>query len=512
MAGSIGRMIEPENLSFDFPVSGNKKGNDRTMKKNKELYRIINNGGVLSPALLARILQAAESAGNQHVFLGSRQDILFYLPSSGIPSQPEFSELSLYKRSSGIQNVVSSYVCVDILPSSSWVYSGIYLKVLDLFTYKHLLRVNIVDPCQNLVPLFYGHLNFIASETPNYWHLYLNLDVEKDPQQWSGLIFTDDIPEFAKELEQLILGRNMRSCEQLKLHLVGTDLQKNTLESSGKIKLPTGFFPYYEGLNKLDGKDRYWAGFYWRNNRYPIRFLKEVCELCQRTNVGKICFTPWKTFLIKDIEQSDKIYWDELIGRYGINMRHSSFELNWHLPLLDESALKLKRYLVSEFDKFDIRTFGLSFAVQNKPGERFTTLVVHSKGRFPFLGEYDFTRTYSIEHAFDYNPNSNKYIVYAENLKKAELPQLLNELSKRYFAQLFIHEKKLSLPKTEKTEKKALKVHQCPDCLSVYDERFGDELARISAGVSFVSLPENYACQICETPKQSFSEIEIQVI
>ncbi|WP_423128212.1 rubredoxin [Gaoshiqia sp. Z1-71] len=479
------------------------------MSRSKQLYRILNKGGVLSPALLSKILKVAEDAGNTHVFLGSRQDILFFLPETASETQLHNEGFSVYKRSSGIQNVVSSYVCVDMLPSTNWVHSGTYLNVLDQFTFHHSLRVNLVDPRQNLVPLFYGQLNFVASETPNYWHLYLNLQAGKSPQCWDGLIFTDDIARFAQTLEQLIIGQNIKSQEKLKEKMAGSTLQKNTLETTAKLILPEGFFPYYEGLNKIDGKDLYWAGFYWRNNQYPIPFLKEICELCQRTNLVKISFTPWKTFLIKDIEAKDKIYWEELIGRYGINMRHSSFELNWHLPLLDQQALKLKRYLVAGFDQFDIRTFGLSFAILNKDGERFTSVVIRSKGWLPFLGRFDFTRTYSVEYAYDFNPNNNHYVAYATNLGKNELPQTLRELSKRYYARLFVQHKWGQIPKQVQPGHTQRVVWQCPDCLTVYDDRYGDLLARIKEGVPFGLLPDSYCCQVCETPKSAFTWLEL---
>ncbi len=479
------------------------------MGKPKELYRVLNRGGVVSPALFARILDVAEQAGNGHVFLGSRQDILFYIPDSKHRELSEEPGLSIHKRTSGIQNVVSSFVCVDVLPSTDWIYSGVYLKVFDQFSRQHLLRVNIVDPRQNMVPLFYGHLNFIASETPNYWRLFLNLQAGKDPQPWPGLIFTDDIAGFAQLLEQLILGKNIKNIQKLKEQVAGSSLQKNTLDSNEKISLPSGFFPYFEGLNKVDGKDRYWAGFYWRNNRYPIPFLKEVCRLCQETHVGNISFTPWKTILVKGIETNDKIFWEELVGRYGINMRHSSFELNWQLPLLDRQALELKRYLVAKFDKFDIRTFGLSFAIQTKPGERFTSVVIHPKGRLPFLGKFDFTRTYSVEYAYDFNPNNNHYIEYAGNLEKRELPRTLNEISKKYYALLFARNKSGKPRRLNKPEHIRLKVYQCPDCLTIYDERYGDLDTGIGAGTPFNRLPEDYCCPVCETPYSAFTEREI---
>jgi rubredoxin len=479
------------------------------MSKRKELYRVLNKGGVLSPSLFLDILQVAEEAGNGHVFLGSRQDILFYLPTGFDTSNFNQVELPVHKRSSGIQNLVSSYVCVDILPSTNWMYSGIYLKIIEQFSTHHRLRVNIVDPFQNMVPLFYGHLNFIASEMPNYWYLCLNLIEGKDPQIWPGLIFTDDIAAFAQTLEQLIVNRKLLSTEKLVQGLANSHLQKNTLEISKNLDVPTGFSPCYEGLNRMDGKDTYWAGFYWRNNHYPVQFLKEVCQLCRQTNIGKISFTPWKTFLIKDIQLEDKILWEELIGRHGINMRHSSFELNWHIPLLNKEAFRLKRFLMTKFDKFDICTTGLSFAIQNNPGEQFTSVVIRPKGRFPFLGKFDFTKTYNIEYAYDFNPNSNHYLEYATNLDKYELPEKLNEISKRYYARFFAQGPTHRFSKHEKQKNKYKRVHQCPDCLTVYDETYGDLLAGIKAGILFSELGENYECPVCQTPKAAFYETEI---
>jgi len=479
------------------------------MRQNKHLCRILNKGGVLSPAHLSLILNIAEDAGNKHVYLGSRQDILFNLPEGTLQNKPAGPELSIHKRNSGVQNIVSSYVCVDILSSTDWVHAGTYLHVLDRFTTNHRLRVNIVDPQQNLVPLFYGHLNFIASEMPNYWHLFLNLEQDKDPCAWPGMIFTDDIADFAREMEEHITGSGITDYRTLVEVMKTSLLQQHTLESSSGIKLPPGFFPDYEGLNKMEGKDQYWAGFYWRNNCYPVQFLKEVCQLCLNTNIGKISFTPWKTFLIKDIGIKDKVYWDELIGRHGINMRHSSFELNWHLPLLDRQALELKRYLVSEFDKVDIRVSGLSFAIQLNGNERFTTIVIRPEGRLPVLGKFDFTRTYSIGHAYNFNPNANHFIEYATGLGKGELPKAISELTKRYYSLLSLQSKTVQIRGKAKAERNYRQVHLCPVCLTVYDVRYGDMLAGIPAGVLFDQLPDSYCCQVCETPRSAFCETEI---
>lgn len=482
------------------------------MKKanNKYLYRVLSKGGIISTSMFTEVLKLAENEGNKYVMLGSRQDMLFYLSKNSLP-KIETTAIPIQSRNSGIQNVVSSFVCVDILPSTNWVYSGIFIKIADQFTYNHQLRVNIVDPLQNMVPLFYGELNFIASEIPNFWHMYLNLEETHQPKAWPGLIFTEDIALYAKTLEKLILEEGIRTMEALHQSVASSDLQKNTLDKNPKLTLSKGSSPYYEGLEKMENKNKYWAGFYWRNNQYPIQFLKDVCELCMKTNIGKISFTPWKTFLIKDIETKDKIYWDDLIGRYGINMRHSSFELNWHLPLLDKEAAKLKRFLVAEFDKFDIRTYSLSFAIQNKSNGNFTSVVIHKNGRLPILGRFDFTASYSIDHAYDFNPNSNFYMQYERALSKQDLPKALNELSKRYNNQQFVKKSK-DIAREQKPVKNSrlTTVYQCPQCKTVYDERFGDILAEIAAGTTFNNLHEDYCCQVCESPKSTFKTVEIE--
>ncbi|MNE53108.1 Rubredoxin-2 [compost metagenome] len=55
------------------------------------------------------------------------------------------------------------------------------------------------------------------------------------------------------------------------------------------------------------------------------------------------------------------------------------------------------------------------------------------------------------------------------------------------------------------TETETVKeVYQCINCLSVYDDDFGDELNGVGPGVSFQHLPASYCCAVCETPKTDF--------
>jgi rubredoxin len=102
--------------------------------------------------------------------------------------------------------------------------------------------------------------------------------------------------------------------------------------------------------------------------------------------------------------------------------------------------------------------------------------------------------------------------LYEQNLSKNELPEVLTELSKKYYSRLTVQNRQLINPKP--TSEKRLKqvVYQCPDCFTIYDERYGDSFAGIPAQTPFRLLPEGYCCQLCEQSKNQFVEIEVDAV
>ena len=140
-----------------------------------QLNRVIVKGGVLSPGELKYICESIESLGLDTISFGSRQDIL-------LPKKTKKEDLSKFDKltivgsdETGIENIVSSYVCADIFPSTSWLTGDRYLYLLEQFKSKSTLKINLTDPTQRLVPLFTGHINFIASAHEDYWYLYIRL-------------------------------------------------------------------------------------------------------------------------------------------------------------------------------------------------------------------------------------------------------------------------------------------------------------------------------------------------
>ncbi|HYH55303.1 MAG TPA: rubredoxin, partial [Anseongella sp.] len=269
-------------------------------------------------------------------------------------------------------------------------------------------------------------------------------------------------------------------------------------------RLPPNLFPYYEGLNALSN-NLLWLGLYWRNNKFDIDFLRASCRLCQDTNIGAISITPWKSFIIKGIRPQDQIRWEKLMGKFGINMRHSSLELNWHLPVLDEEAMELKRFLVRELDQQDISTHGLTFTIKTEEEMLLFTSIVIEKEPGQLAGPES---RYNILYAKDFNPNLLEYRPYAKGVRKEILPALLIEISKTYFRQLN-PEKELPPDKAARKEAPPSEVsYQCSNCLTVYDRKFGDPAAEIPAGTPFEKLPDHYRCHVCDSGKEYFRPVK----
>ncbi|MEM9983639.1 MAG: rubredoxin, partial [Bacteroidota bacterium] len=308
-----------------------------------DLIRIFVKGGVLSPSELRNIIDLAEALGHSTIHFGSRQDILFPFPPEKedvLRRYPDISYELLGEASR--HNISSSYVSADIFPSTSWLSGAGYLYVLEQFDYEPRLEINVVDPLQRIVPIFSGQLNFIASEEEDYWYLYLRLPTLLGIVRYPVLIYTWDIALLAKTIEGVY--EDVSSVEEL-FEEVNNEIDTNNRTISRSLNLPFEAFPYYEGMNKMS-IDQYWLGLYWRDNCYKLTFLRAMCTLCLDCKVGKICLTPWKSFIVKGIGKKDRLRWEKLLGKFGINVRHSSLELNWHLPIMDMEALALKRFIV----------------------------------------------------------------------------------------------------------------------------------------------------------------------
>lgn len=470
------------------------------------LLRIFTNGGTVSPAQLKKILAVAKRAGVDYIHFGSRQDILFPLVKKASEPGNICRQLDLNHELDelGKQNIMSSYVASGITSSTSWVHSDTYHYILEDFQYQPTLKINIADPAQKLVPLFTGDLNFIASPIDNYWHLYLRCLEHKEPLFCPFLIFSSQIAALCQFVEKCLQENPATGYDELILLL---DEHFDLKESREGLKVPDDLFPFYEGFHKMR-PGQHWLGLYWRNNQYDIPFLEAMCELCAETHVGKIGITPWKSFIVKGIPDAQLLKWEKLLGKFGINTRHSSLELYWHTPVIDSEAMDLKRYLVRTFDQNDINTTGLSFTIKTVPMLTFSSIIIEKDQPSKYQEEYELFESYTIYHTLKFKPNEQQKVLYAKNVLREDLPAVLIQLSRHYYEQLQMESTKAA-PKKEKIDEQRLQVHQCRDCLTIYDSRYGEEQRGIAAGTSFEALPEDYSCSLCGSEKEHFQPLVV---
>lgn len=475
------------------------------------LQRIITKGGVLSPSELQRIIDEAETLELDAVHFGSRQDIIFPKKNrkgNFIEDHKHFDPDVFSTEETN--NIVSSYVSIDVFPSTSWLRGTTYLYILEDFGYKPTLKINIVDPKQQVVPIFTGDLNFIASDKEDFWYLYLRLSGYEDTY-YPVLIYTWDIVKIAKAIEEHY--KKTKSLEAL-FQLLNEKLDTNNRVIDKELLLGFSPFPYYEGMNKM-GINQYWLGLYWRNNRYDLTFLKALCDFCLEYRIGKICLTPWKSLIIKGIHKEHKLALEKLLGQFGINVRHSSLELNWHLPINNKKALDLKKFLVMNFDQNDISTYGLTFGISARRNRQryFTAIMIEENDAPTVVKDFVVRPTYNVLYAKNFNPSMQHYKVYAQDVDQMDLPGLLMELTKLYFKNLGSNPIGEN-PKRVLQDKEVVTIeaYQCNDCHTIYDPSIGDPEAGIEAGIMFEDLPDSYCCTMCEGAKENFSKTVLEVV
>ncbi|MBP2833620.1 rubredoxin [Aquimarina sp. U1-2] len=480
------------------------------MKNTETLHRIDIKGGVLSVMQMLRIIEYAKELDLQAFNLGSRQDILFSSNDSNgnsISSKKKF-EPSFFS-SDSYENITCSYVSVDIFDSTVWLRGTTYLYILEDFQYQPELKINIVDPKQQIVPLFSGDLNFIASPHEDYWYIFLRLPGWEEAY-YPVLVYTWDIAKIAQAIE--VNYNKVGDLDDLFTYInIHFDTNNKTITTPLHIDFKP--FPYYEGMNKMEN-NQYWLGLYWRNNHYNLDFLKALCEYCLYYKIGKICLTPWKSIIIKAIPNEGKLTLEKLLGRFGINIRHSALELNWHLPIKDQKALELKKCLVVDFNANDISTYGLTFAIVSLKTKNnyFTSIVIEKNEASATRKEFMPGATFNVVHAKNFDPNTRNYIMYAQDVDSKNLSMLLLELTKTYFKNLGEpQEQTISIISTQE-EIEVHEVYQCNDCLTIYDPTVGDAINMIVSGTSFNNLPDTYRCSLCDSPMTNFKKTMIEKI
>lgn len=480
------------------------------------LIRINFKGGIASPAEMKDILSAATQAQVESVRFGLRQQMLFYVPHSfGKAFGKEMKALAIDFQvdNNEYPNIVSSYVAEEVFQKGNWLTEGIYKDILDTFEHRPQLKINISDADQSFSPFFSGHLNFIASPTPNFWYLYVRIPGSNSLVSFRKLVFSNEIAKISRYLEEQMLVQKKTEAKEIEATLDKLPIAISAPIETGLV--PARFtLPYYEGFNRYGKKT--WLGIYRRNESYPVDFLMKICILCQETKIGEICLTPFKSLIIKGIQEADRWKWSNVLSEFNINVRHAANELNWQIEDDSDTALQLKSDFVRGFDAIDLRTFGLCFGIKTRPRTEVYASIMLMKRRFKLFNLIPLHAVYDISYTEDFNPNGRTKKYFARGVWRFNVDEQLRRCVLKYNTMIAENQVRAAgLKDDHSTDEKIIPdtktVHQCPDCFTIYDADFGDLLNDIPLGVAFNDLPDSYCCPTCETHKRDFNALEVEV-
>ena len=469
-------------------------------------------GGIISPGYLHNILEITEQMQVSQVRFGSRQQLYVEVP---IKLLAEFTHVCHQKRihfsleESNEQNIISSYAANGIFINESWLSEGVYKDIFDQFDFVSKFKINICDRDQTFVPFFTGHINWIASAQSHFWYLYIRLPKTNKLFCYPELVYTNDLVYVTKTLEKLLLEQtaffyeDINKYGQLLHKIIKSTVNPITKSIESQLELPLFHLPYYEGFNKHG--NTWWLGIYRRNELFSVSFLKDICRLCLETKIGELYATTWKSIIIKGIATPDRNRWDYLLGKYRINVRHAANELNWQIEDNSEDGLVLKRHVIRYFDKEDVRTYGLCFAVktQSNSGIFGSVIIRRQGGKTSKLKSQE---RYELLYTPGFNPNSSEYILFRNQVEKEYLGTYLVSLCKLFYeskAEVIVAAQP-ELNKPNISQETLVLLYQCKHCSTVYDPQTGDPTNGVIAGTDFNDLPANYECPLCESPLEDF--------
>ncbi len=473
-------------------------------------------GGMISPGQLYNLMVACEKAGIHWVKVGLRQQLILPLEEGSAEILvKELDRLEVLYESEGdrFPNITSSYPAVESLMTAGWLTENVYKDVLDAFQYRPEIKINICAPNQSFTPLVTGNINWIADPVhPHYWHLQVRFPKTNALMEWTKQVYTNDLARFSEILEWKLKSLEFREERfvmemQELLDVICRDYTILYRTADKKCVLPAFNLPYYEGLNKWG--QHYWIGIYRRNEQFATGWLKELAMLCLDTKIGQICSTPWKSIIIKGIQEADREKWTNWLDACRLNVRHAANELNFQVEDDCSAALGLKEYLVKRILRDDLRTFGLCLGIKTRnKSEIYSSLLIRRRPLFR-MGWLKWWQVYDIVMAQEYNPNQR-----SEKLVSAANPRwLLYEQLRRavvaYYRERGKGEEREERGKREEGRKREdvtgeLALYSCSGCGTVYDSRLGDVEAGVPAGTRFDKLPEAYSCSVCEEGLEGF--------
>ncbi len=467
--------------------------------------RILTQGGSLAPNDLRQLAGWAQDYGLTTLEISNRQELLLSPPSKTIREdlarRVQALGLQTDETEPMAQNIVSSLPATDVFAGTPWLTAGAYLDILTQFrTIRPKLKINLVDPAQTLVSPFTGNINFVASPEADYWYVFLRPSGSVRRYAWPILLESESIGAFVQVVEthyfQNAVDAGVRATPDTFYRAAMADFQGDTRRVTQEMALPDSTMPIYEGFHR-GPSGNYWLGLFRKSFTFPLTFIEALCDLCRETRVGQLYLTPYKTLLIKEIRDADRPVWDRLLGRFGIRTNVPAWQLNWQLPNNDTQAIALKNQILHQLDDTDVRTDGLSFAINVPFSEAAAQVVIQQNGS---------PESFDIYQRAGHSTTNDQYVLVARSQPLTQLTESIRQLSLAYYERLTAPLLPDLSIDDKPVEQPARQIHECPSCLSRYDAQYGEPHRGIVPGTTFEQLSAAYTCGVCDSDKATFIE------
>ena len=462
-------------------------------------------GGALAPGALGELARAAHQFLATAIHMNADQNFWFDLPD--VRAAAAFHRTSaarLFANPYRQLSLSSSVASAGIEPSTPWLTESIYFDLFDAFEALRTelaglspsvepTTIHICDPLQSLSPRCPADWNFLASGIRHHWHL--------------AVYDRRGVLRFAPYLlPSYLLAQVVRAAAEThaaafedRIELIQSEFADSVLIGS-QIVPPAGpeLIAPYEGLFPgLDATTR-WLGVFRETFAYAPLFLDELSYLCRKHNVGRIYLTSLHSLLIKHIPGASAEEWRRLIARHGLNLRHDNAALFWQVA---ENYQPVRDRIVRALREQDAGTAGLSFAVGPLALRSGAAIAVVPEGAGVF-GE-----RFSIYQREDFRHQSDRWQQFRGNLRLRELSRTIPELCQRFYNHFTVtpsDARAIEMQPSTTVSASFASVHECSQCLTRYDARYGDVAAGVAPGVDFDDLPADYVCPVCEAPLEAF--------
>lgn len=454
-------------------------------------------GGIYTPKQIKKVAQMVSKGSLEGLHLGERQELLFAPHYSAKEhNSREVASMSCWSLGRNQFNPMCSQMCGGLDGVLDWAYEeDVYREILDAISTPPSFRVGLIHPEQVLMPRLANDLNFYPSEQNGFWALLLN--VQGDRLLLSRLIPTDSVVKFIETCESHLKEKNsfMGIVDVLSEEL-SEDWPK-----SPSLELPSYAHRDLEGFLSMSS-GRYALNLYNNHHPWSVAFVVELMDMAQANDIAQVYVTGGRSLLIKHIRKSDLLLWEGLLSRHNMTIRHSAADLAWIVGSHQPRNVRLKRRIQRRLEREGISFSQTAISIDPpRLDDRATIFIVPRRNWYG--------NRYELLHKKGFDPLAAICLSVAGDMTLAELLEKLVELHQKLYARSMTFSA-LSLDPMKLASSKVTR-YECPECLTCYDEAFGDPARGIAEGTSFTALSEDWSCELCEAPKADFLPLVEQV-